>query len=81
VVLDQEHRQLEAVSRARDERAELIDLLVAEATGRLVEQKQARRRDERARKLDPLPRRVREPGDRPVREPLQVEVLEGLAHP
>ena len=54
---------------------------MAEAAGGLVEQQQPRLRDERAGELDPLSRRVRKPGYRPFREPLELEVLEDLAQP
>ena len=46
--------------------AELADLLVVEPARRLVEEEQARPRDERARQLDPLQRPEREPGRGPV---------------
>ena len=42
--------------------AELLDLLVVEAAGRLVEQQQPRAGGERAGELDPLARAVRELG-------------------
>ena len=54
MVLDEEHRQRVIVAHAQDEVAELLDLLVVEAAGRLVEQEQARLRGERPRDLDPL---------------------------
>ena len=41
-MLDEQHGQVEVVAQLRDERAELRDLLVVEAAGRLVEQQQAR---------------------------------------
>ena len=58
VVLDEQHGQL-VVRRGRaDELAELADLLVVEAAGRLVEQQQPRPRDQRAGELDALQRPV-----------------------
>ena len=81
VVLDEEHGQVVALARARDELGERLDLLVAEAARRLVEQQEARLRDERPGELDALARRVRQPGDGPFRESLELEVLEDLAQP
>ena len=60
VVLDEEDRELELVADPAHELAELADLLVVQAAGRLVEQEQSRLRDERACELDPLLDPVRE---------------------
>ena len=59
-MLDEQDRQLVVVPHPLDERPELLDLLVAEAAGGLVQQQQPRRRREGARELDPLLRPVRE---------------------
>ncbi len=61
MVLDEQHGQLEAVARLLDEGREPLDLLVAEAAGRLVEQQEARLGDERSRELDALERPERKP--------------------
>src|SRR4029077_14699666 len=58
-----------------------LDLLVAEAARRLVEQYEARLRGEPPGELDALARRVRQAGDGPFRELLELEVLEDLAQP
>jgi hypothetical protein len=60
VVLDDEDREVELVAEVADEHAEVSDLLVVQASGRLVEQEQARLRDERAGELHALLRAVRE---------------------
>ena len=61
VVLDEQHGQLQVVAHRADERRELVHLGVVEAARGLVEQQQARLRDERARKLDALERPERQP--------------------
>ena len=79
MVLDEQHRQLEAVARRLDERREPLDLLVAEAARRLVEEQEPRLGDEGARELDPLQRPVGKPGGRALGEVLDLDVLEDLA--
>ena len=62
----------------RMKRAELRDLLVVQAAGRLVEQQQLRLGDERARELDALQRAERQAGDRAVRDVGDADVVEDL---
>ncbi len=76
MVLDEEHRQLEVVADAADERAELGDLLVVQSARGLVEQEQARPRDEGACELDQLLRPVGKRGSREVRELAQADDVE-----
>ena len=78
VVLDEEHGEVEVVAHLRDERAELRDLLVVEAAGRLVEQQEPRLGRERARELDALQRPERQSGDRPARDIGDADVVEDL---
>src|SRR4249919_2611391 len=54
VVLDEQDRERVVGAQPPDQLPELADLLVVQAAGRLVEQEQARLRDERTRDLDPL---------------------------
>ena len=61
-----------------DQLAELVDLLVAEAAGRLVEHQQPRPLAERARDLDPLERAVGQPAGGPVGDVGEAEPLEHL---
>src|SRR5262249_44321112 len=61
-----------------DERAELLDLLVTEAAGRLVEQEQPRRRCERATQLDALLRPVRQLRGIAVAQRVEVHVEEDV---
>ena len=61
-----------------DQLAELVDLLVAQAAGRLVEHQQPRPLAERAGELDPLERAVRQPAGGPVGDVGQAEPLEHL---
>src|SRR5918994_2107403 len=60
VVLDEQHGQLPVLADLLDETAELLDLLVVQPAGGLVEQQQPRLRDEGARQLDALQRPERE---------------------
>ena len=53
-MLDEENGELMIVAKAQDEVAELVDLLVVETACRLVEQQQARLRDQRPCDLHPL---------------------------
>ena len=81
MVLHEEHGELEVVADLADELAEVGDLLVVQPAGRLVQQKEARLRHERASELDALldpvrQRRCRE--ERPVAEADDVEDLEGF---
>jgi hypothetical protein len=81
VVLHEQHRELEVGADLLDELAELPDLLVVEATRRLVEQEQPGLRDERAGELDALLDPVRKRRRREVRavaQPHHVEDLERL---
>jgi hypothetical protein len=66
VVLDQEHRQLQLVTESPQEGSQLLHLLVVQPAGGLVEQQQARLRDERTSELDALHRSEREPGGSPT---------------
>ena len=66
MVLDEQHRQLEVLAQFLDERAEVGDLFVVEAAGRLVEEQELRPRDECARELDALQRPERETRDGPL---------------
>ena len=66
MVLDEEHGQLEPVTRAGDEGGEPLDLLVAQPAGRLVEEEQPRLGGERTGQFDPLQRRVRQARGRVV---------------
>ena len=61
-----------------DHLAERADLLVVQPAGRLVEQEQARRRDERAGELDPLQRPEREPRGGPAGDVRDADVLDHL---
>ena len=58
--------------------AELVDLLVAEAAGRLVEHQQPRPLAERAGDLDPLERAVGQPAGGAVGDVGEAEPLERL---
>ena len=62
-----------------DEAAELLDLLVVQPAGGLVEQQQLRLRHERPRELDPLQRAEREPRHGPRRDLPEADVVERLA--
>ncbi len=55
-MLDEQHGELEPVARLLDERPEPFHLVVAKATGRLVEQEQPGLGDQRPGELDPLQR-------------------------
>jgi len=82
VVLDEEDRQLALVAQPPDQADELVDLLVVEAAGGLVEQQQARPAGERSRELDALQRPVRKAGRpalRVLRDPDIGERLERVA--
>ncbi len=59
--------------------AELRDLFVVQAAGRLVEQQQLRLGDEGARELDPLQRPERQPGRRPSGHVGDPDVVQDLA--
>src|SRR6266545_1137394 len=61
VVLDEEDRQLVVVTQPFDERAEQVDLVMAEPAGRLVQEQEPRAGDERTGELDPFLRPVRQP--------------------
>jgi hypothetical protein len=74
VVLDEQHRELEVVAELTHERAELPDLGMVQPAGGLVEQKQARPRDERARELDALQCPERQTGDRALGDLLEADV-------
>src|SRR5207253_2900117 len=76
VMFDEQHRQLVVVAEPSDEGAELLDLLVVEPAGGLVEQQQPRRRDERSRELDTLLRSVRQPRHRAMPQRVQVHIEE-----
>src|SRR5215218_3168150 len=78
VVLHQEDRQLEVLLQAPERALQLLDLFVVEAAGRLVQEQQARPRDERARQLDALQSPEGKPRGRTIGEPGQAEVLERL---
>src|SRR5262245_21699678 len=78
MMLDQQHRDVALVADAADQAAELLDFVMIEAAGGLIEQQQFRRGRERARKLDPLlypERQIDHPvqGNRP-----QIEVIDQL---
>ena len=60
---------------------ELADLLVVQPAGRLVEQQEARLRDERARELDALQRPERQAAGEPVGDVGELDVVERLAAP
>src|SRR5256885_2995410 len=79
VVLDQQDRQLEVLAHPADQRAELSDLLVVEASRRLVQEQQPRPRCERAGKLDALLGAEGELSRRPVGEGGQADVAEDLS--
>ena len=64
MVLDEQDRQLPLVAQPADEADELVDLLVVEAAGGLVEKEQSRPAGEGARELDPLQRPIRQAGGR-----------------
>ena len=74
--LDDEDRQLEVRTQAADERAELVDLFVIQAAGRLVEQEQPRAGCERAGELDLLLRPERQRAGRAPRDGAEADVLE-----
>ena len=61
MVLDQQQVRSKSALTRRSRRAELLDLLVVQAAGRLVEQQEPRARHERARELDSLQRAERQP--------------------
>ena len=73
-MLDQQHRDAALVADAADELAELVDLVVIEAAGRLVEQQQLRLGRERARQLDALLRAEGQAGDAACATSLEVEI-------
>ncbi len=60
MVLDEEHGEVALLTEPQQEVTEHRHLLVAQSTGRLVEQQQTRLRDQSARELDALQRRVGE---------------------
>ena len=79
MVLDEQDRQLVVGTQPADQLGEAPDLLVVEAAGRLVEQKELRLCRKRARELDALQRPERQSGRgrrRKLREPERVEDLE-----
>jgi glyoxylase-like metal-dependent hydrolase (beta-lactamase superfamily II) len=78
VVLDEEHRQVEIVAKPEEEVAEVLNLLVREPTGRLVEQQQAGPRRKGPGELDSLQRSVRQPGGRMGREVGDADELERI---
>ncbi len=84
VVLDEQNRQVALVAEAQHEVAELLDLLVVEPAGGLVEEQQGRLGDQRAGDLDTLLRAVRQGrGGEPraIGEADDVERFEGLLLP
>ena len=78
MVLDEEHRELEPVTRPLDEGRQQLDLLVAEPAGGLVEEEQAGPADQGAGELDPLRGPVRKPGRGPVGDVIELHVRERL---
>src|SRR5437016_4641137 len=66
VMLDEQHGELALVADAADQAAEVFDLDVIEAAGRLVEQKKLGLRGERAGKLDALLHAERKIGNPPL---------------
>src|SRR5205085_11923723 len=76
VMLDEEDRELELRADALDRLLQLLDLLVVEPAGGLVQQQESWARRKRARQLDALERSVREPCRRPLGELRQLEGLE-----
>ena len=70
--------QVEVLPQLPDQRAELFDLLVVQTARRLVEQEQARARDERTGKLDSLERPERQTGGRALGMRAEVQVVECL---
>src|SRR5438067_5097022 len=79
VVLDQQDRQLEVLAHPADQRAELSDLLVVQASRRLVQEQQPRPRCERAGKLDAFLGAEGELARRPIGEGGQADIAEDLA--
>ena len=78
MVLHEEHGQLPVVADLPDEAAEICDLLVVEASCRLVQQQQLRVRDERAGELHALQRPEGEPRDRPLCDRPEADVVDHL---
>ena len=84
MVLDEQDRERPLVAQPHDEVAELLDLLVVEPAGRLVEQQERGLRHQRARDLDALLGSVRQRRGRhagPARQPDDVERLERVPLP
>ena len=54
VVLHEQHRHAEVGVHTAQQARHRVHLLMADAAGRLIEQKEPRARDERAGELDPL---------------------------
>jgi hypothetical protein len=79
VVLDEEDGQLERAPHPPDQRPELLDFLVVQSAGRLVEQEQAGAGGERPRQLDALHRSERKPGGRAVRDRREADLFEQVA--
>ena len=79
VVLDEEHGEGEGGPDPPDQRSKLLDLLVAQASGRLVEQEQAGARGERPGELEPLHRPERKAGGTAVGHRLETELFEQVA--
>ena len=78
-MLDEQHRDAAVGADLADELAELADLVMVEAAGRLVEEEELRLAGERAGELDALLRAERQAGDRPARPPLEIEIGDELA--
>ena len=76
MVLDQQHGQVELVADPPDELAELVDLAVGEAGGRLVEHQQLGLARQGPGQLDALERAVRQAGGRTLGEVTDVEAVE-----
>ena len=74
----EQHRGVELVADAADERAERLGLALREAGGRLVEQQHARAERELARELGDPARAGREVRHELVGEPLEADVAHDL---
>ena len=78
-MLDEQHGQIEGAPDPADQRPQLVDLLVTEPAGWLVEQEQPRARRKRPCELDPLHRPEGETPGPALRHSVETELAQQLA--
>src|SRR5690348_12873649 len=77
-MLDQQHRDIALVADAADQPAELLDLVMVEAPGGLVQQQEFGIGGKRARQLDPLLNAEWQVDHPLMRDLAQVEIIEEI---